>query len=194
MIERATILERAFQLAESGECDSLTAIKDRLKQEGYADAKAYITGPTLLRQLRALCAASRAWVSCDRRIPKERLGAGFGLQSPSHRSASMPHDLAILPIATALALAAQGAQLPAPAVPAGLSARFVCPEALPDDAARQRALQDFYAAYARAKPTATGSEASLYRLVLLKTHDCKRTPLPPPRVSVLTGADARFPF
>ena len=72
-----------------------------------------------------------------------------------------------------------------------LSARFVCPEALPNDAARQHALQEFYDSYEQAEPAATVSEAHLYRLVLLKTHNCKQAPT---RVRVLTGDDAKWSF
>ena len=103
----------------------------------------------------------------------------------------MLNGLAILPIATALVLAAQGVQPPAKAVLSRLSARFVCPEALPNDAARQHALQEFYDSYEQAEPAATVSEAHLYRLVLLKTHNCKQAPT---RVRVLTGDDAKWSF
>jgi hypothetical protein len=102
----------------------------------------------------------------------------------------MLYGLAISPIAAVLALTASGGP-PSKAAPSGLSSRFVCPEVLPNDAARQRALQTFYDAYGQAEPAATVSEAGLYRLVLLKTHRCKPTH---PRVRVLTGGDARWSF
>ena len=97
----------------------------------------------------------------------------------------MLYILAILPIATALVLTVQDAQPPAKTTLSGLSAHFVCPEALPNDAARQRAFQDFYDAYAQAEPAAPVAGAGVYRRVLLKTHSCKQTP--PPRVRLVTG-------
>ena len=93
--------------------------------------------------------------------------------------------LAILAIASALLPTVQGAQPPARAALSALSAHFQCPEALPNDAARQRALHDFYDAYAQIEPAAPIAGASVYRHVLLETHVCKQTP--PPRVRLETG-------
>jgi hypothetical protein len=42
-------LERAFELAKSGDYSSVTNIKRQLQQEGYDSAQ--INGPSLLRQL-----------------------------------------------------------------------------------------------------------------------------------------------
>jgi hypothetical protein len=97
----------------------------------------------------------------------------------------MLYGLAILPIAAALVLTAQGARPPAKAALSGLSAHFVCPEALPNYAARQRALQDFYDAYAQAEPAAPVAGAGVYRHVLLRTHGCKQTQRA--RVKIVTG-------
>ena len=49
---RTTALERAFQLAKSGACISVAALKKQLKAEGYSTNQ--ITGPTLNKQLVAL--------------------------------------------------------------------------------------------------------------------------------------------
>ena len=57
MNSNMTSLERAFELAKSGECESITDIVRRLKSEGYSTAQ--ITGPTLSRQLRAHIKAGR---------------------------------------------------------------------------------------------------------------------------------------
>lgn len=53
-----TALERAFQLAQTGEFAGLGAVIDRLRAEGFSVIQ--IEGPLLRRQLRELCAASRA--------------------------------------------------------------------------------------------------------------------------------------
>jgi hypothetical protein len=53
-----TALERAFQLARSGECVSVPAVKKQLRTEGYSVAQ--ITGPTLAKQLLALIKEARA--------------------------------------------------------------------------------------------------------------------------------------
>jgi hypothetical protein len=55
---RATILERAFELARSGRCASIDEIKRRLKTELYDQHM--IEGPSVRSQLRALIAKSRA--------------------------------------------------------------------------------------------------------------------------------------
>jgi hypothetical protein len=47
-----TTLERAFQLAQSGECSTLDDIKQRLKAEGYPLAQ--LTGYALNKQLLAI--------------------------------------------------------------------------------------------------------------------------------------------
>ena len=49
---RKTVLERAFDLARSGTCKDLSAIRKRLDYEGYASGQVY--GPALAKQLNAL--------------------------------------------------------------------------------------------------------------------------------------------
>lgn len=56
MNERFTTLERAFQLAKSGDCASVTQIRERLKKEGYSDWQSHTKGPSIRSQLNALCA------------------------------------------------------------------------------------------------------------------------------------------
>ena len=53
--QRPTVLERAFELARSGDCSSPSDIRDMLRREGYIDVTSQIAGPTLLKQLRTLC-------------------------------------------------------------------------------------------------------------------------------------------
>ena len=55
-MNRVTPLERAFELARSGECATVGEIRQRLKAEGLSGSQ--IEGPMLTRQLRDLCAAS----------------------------------------------------------------------------------------------------------------------------------------
>lgn len=54
-----TTLERAFQLARSGECASTTEIRLRLKRERYDAVEAHLQGPSITRQLRRLCEEAR---------------------------------------------------------------------------------------------------------------------------------------
>jgi hypothetical protein len=58
MDHNITALERAFQLAKSGECDSVPDLKKRLKAEGYSTSQ--IVGRELARQLRGLITVARA--------------------------------------------------------------------------------------------------------------------------------------
>lgn len=53
MTFRPTTLERAFELARTGEYTGISEIKARLNSEGYAPSQ--IEGPTLVRQIKALC-------------------------------------------------------------------------------------------------------------------------------------------
>jgi hypothetical protein len=50
-------LERAFALAKSGDYTGVSQIRAQLKAEGYPTSQ--LEGPTLLAQLRRLCAAAR---------------------------------------------------------------------------------------------------------------------------------------
>jgi hypothetical protein len=61
MIDRPTPIERAFQLAQSGDCDSLADIRKRLKSEGFSEH--YIYGVSLYKQLRQLMRDARNSVS-----------------------------------------------------------------------------------------------------------------------------------
>ena len=53
-----TTLERAFQLARSGDYVSVEDIKKRLNTEGYSASQ--VSGPTLTKQLLALIREARA--------------------------------------------------------------------------------------------------------------------------------------
>ena len=52
-----TILERAFELADSGEFESITDLQKRLKSEGYTLDQ--LSGRTLTRQLKARMVAAK---------------------------------------------------------------------------------------------------------------------------------------
>jgi hypothetical protein len=54
MQSNVTAIERAFALAKSGTCRTVANIREQLKQEGYRVQQ--ITGPELLKQLRAVMA------------------------------------------------------------------------------------------------------------------------------------------
>ena len=57
MTSRPTTLERAFTLARTGEYAGVSEIRAQLKAEGYAMQQ--MEGPSLMKQLRELCAAAR---------------------------------------------------------------------------------------------------------------------------------------
>jgi hypothetical protein len=52
---RPTTLERAYQLAEGGECRTVSDIKQRLAQEGYDRIADQLYGRTITNALRDLC-------------------------------------------------------------------------------------------------------------------------------------------
>jgi hypothetical protein len=54
-----TTLERAFELARSGDCSSLQDIRRRLKSEGFDQVEAHLAGPAIGKQLRRLCEEAR---------------------------------------------------------------------------------------------------------------------------------------
>ena len=57
MDHNVTALERAFQLAKSGDCSSVADLKTRLRSEGYATTD--IVGGSIRKQLSALIEAAR---------------------------------------------------------------------------------------------------------------------------------------
>ncbi|HEY6916921.1 MAG TPA: hypothetical protein VI381_04700 [Allosphingosinicella sp.] len=59
MTSSPTTLERAFELARSGECAAVADIRARLKQERHDQVEAHLAGPSINRQLRALCEEAR---------------------------------------------------------------------------------------------------------------------------------------
>jgi hypothetical protein len=56
---RPSIIERAFQLANSGGCADVQAIRDQLSREDYPTVDGYIRGTSLLRQLQYLLTSAR---------------------------------------------------------------------------------------------------------------------------------------
>ena len=52
-------LERAFELARTGECTSVDDIRKRLKAEQYSQVDAHLAGASVRRQLLDLCREAR---------------------------------------------------------------------------------------------------------------------------------------
>ena len=57
---RSSTVERAYQLARSGQFRTVSEIKSRVRAEGYYDAIAQLEGRTISADLRRVLAASRA--------------------------------------------------------------------------------------------------------------------------------------
>ncbi len=53
------IVERAYQIARTGQAANVDDIKATLKREGYFNVSGQLAGPVLLKALRDLCIASR---------------------------------------------------------------------------------------------------------------------------------------
>lgn len=56
--ERLPIIERAYELARSGEYATVSEIKQQLDAEGYANIQGHLYGSTIVSALRRLCEAS----------------------------------------------------------------------------------------------------------------------------------------
>ena len=56
---RVPTVERAYQLAKSGECNGIGQIRERLRAEGYGRADSQISGQTFRSQLKKLCDAAQ---------------------------------------------------------------------------------------------------------------------------------------
>ncbi len=59
MTHPLSTLERAFELARSGECANPAEIRTRLKRERFDSVEAHLQGPSITRQLRRLCDEAR---------------------------------------------------------------------------------------------------------------------------------------
>jgi len=55
-----TTLERAFALARSGSCASVSDIRLTLKRERFDQVEAHLAGSSISKQLRALCDSARS--------------------------------------------------------------------------------------------------------------------------------------
>ncbi|MES2033498.1 MAG: hypothetical protein V4466_04925 [Pseudomonadota bacterium] len=60
MTQRLTTIERAYELAKSGECATVSEIKAKLKAERFADVDGQLYGRTIMSALRKLCDAAQA--------------------------------------------------------------------------------------------------------------------------------------
>lgn len=58
MTHRLTTIERAYELAESGACRTVSDIKARLQSEGHERVQDRLYGSTLTSALRKLCTAN----------------------------------------------------------------------------------------------------------------------------------------
>lgn len=58
------MIERAFMLAEGGVSDSVSALKDQLKAEGYPD-DGQLRGRAIMNQLRGIIGAKAKQKSAD---------------------------------------------------------------------------------------------------------------------------------
>ena len=52
-------LERAYELARSGQCSNIQDIRKRLNAEGFTAVNRHLDGASIQQQLRALCAEAR---------------------------------------------------------------------------------------------------------------------------------------
>ena len=59
MAENMTTLERAFELARSGECDSVNGLRQRLRRGGYDAVHLHLHGAAINKQLVDLMHAAR---------------------------------------------------------------------------------------------------------------------------------------
>jgi hypothetical protein len=69
MDHNKSVLERAFDLAKSGEHETTETIKRQLAKEGYSAGQ--IFGPSLHKQLRGLIAAARESKAQTAESPKD---------------------------------------------------------------------------------------------------------------------------
>jgi len=59
-MNRPTTIERAYELAQYGPCESMDDVRAQLKRERHEFVEGHLSGPTISRQLRALFTKKRA--------------------------------------------------------------------------------------------------------------------------------------
>ena len=59
------VVERAFQLARSGQFRNLPEIRLRLHAEGYDGITAHLGGPSIKKQITSLCSSAGAHVAIN---------------------------------------------------------------------------------------------------------------------------------
>jgi hypothetical protein len=59
-MNRPTTIERAYELAQFGPCQSLDEVRAQLKRERHDMVEDHLSGPMISRQLRALFLKKRA--------------------------------------------------------------------------------------------------------------------------------------
>ncbi len=59
MNQHQTTLERAYELARSGECSGVADIRDTLNKERFSDVAGQLYGPTIQKQLTRICREAR---------------------------------------------------------------------------------------------------------------------------------------
>jgi hypothetical protein len=59
MVRPLHVIERAYQLADSGECKNLTEIRARLHHEGYPHTPGHLDGFAIRKSLADRCKAAR---------------------------------------------------------------------------------------------------------------------------------------
>jgi hypothetical protein len=60
-----TTLERAFELAGSGSCRTISDLEKQLKREGFGQVSAHLSGGSIRKQLRSILAHSAAPVPAE---------------------------------------------------------------------------------------------------------------------------------
>jgi len=60
MSNHQTTIERAYELARSGQCAGVSDIKKKLQSEGFSDIAGQLFGPAINGDLRKLCVAAKA--------------------------------------------------------------------------------------------------------------------------------------
>lgn len=67
-----SLIERAYELARSGECLGLSDLRKRLRAEGYGHIESHLSGLGLRRELTALIEAASPGGPVDNRGPGGR--------------------------------------------------------------------------------------------------------------------------
>jgi hypothetical protein len=96
--ERPTTVERAFQLARSGQCNNVAEIAATLKRERHEAVDAHLAGPSIRQSLRLSCQNAKQAREVVQPDERDRQQSRGDEADPTQPKITAPQDTTIPPL------------------------------------------------------------------------------------------------